>query len=225
MSRASEDAQLKAALAPDAQPGQDKDPEARALVLSQGRAERRGDSLRLKLSGGRILKLFSRPKDCELDNVDRCVNYRFIADLPSRHAFLVDATHYEGGDILLIDDTSGRRTALPGIPIFGPDSQELISIDNCTAYGGDYDLQIWKRAGDHFVITWKHETDALAAPVEKEVASWSRPNRIELRLRSEDWLGHPSRRWSGALVRSGSGWRLEAKTPDDLRLEQAPAQR
>jgi hypothetical protein len=93
------------------------------------------------------------------------------------------------------------------------------------AYGGDYDLQIWKRAGDHFVIAWKHETDALAAPVEKEVASWSQPNRIELRFSSEDWLAHPARHWSGSLVRSHGVWRLDTKAPDDLRPEQVPAPR
>src|SRR6185312_2095026 len=141
-SRATEDAELRLALAPDAQPSPHRDPERRALALSHGRAERRGERLRLKLSGGRILTLRSRPENCELDNVDRCVNYRFIVDLPSRHAFLVDKGYYEGGDILLIDDTTGRSTILPGLPIFGPDSRELISIDNCVAYGGEYDLQI-----------------------------------------------------------------------------------
>jgi hypothetical protein len=203
-------------MAPDASPRPGVDAEGQALGLSGGRAKRMGDALSLKLANGKSLKLSSQPKNCELDNVDHCVIYRFVADLPTRHAYLVDEGYYEGGDILLIDDRTGRRTVLPGIPIFGPTSQELISIDNCVAYGGDYDLQVWKRAGDHFVVEWRHVTEPLTDEVDEEVVSWSDPDRIALRFKSTGSTGGPSYQWSGALVRKQGAWRLEAKVPEDL---------
>jgi len=159
--------------------------------------------------------LKSESAKCADDDAAHCVVYALVADLPTRHAYLVNEGFYEGGNFLLIDDRIGRQTVLPGLPMFSPDSQELLTIDNCVAYGSDLDLQIWKRSGDRFVEEWSHRT--FSDQISEELVRWSSRDRLSLKFSTTELTGKPPVHWLGALVRHGKAWRLEMKLPPTLK--------
>ena len=203
-SRQTEDARLRAALR-----GHVENSEAVALADSGGHARRAGDVLIVKPSKAAEVRFRSAPKRCIDDDVQHCVIYTLVAYLPSRHAYLVDKSLYEGGNGILIDDRTGRETVLPGIPLFSPDSNEVVSTPDCFHYQCRYDLEIWKRTGDHFVFEWGHAAFPSIDEVSIDLDRWDEPDRITASLSGDE----AEASGKAMIVRKGGRWRMDAKMP------------
>jgi hypothetical protein len=217
-SRQTEDARLHMELKPLTP--ERGNPEPAAVAESGGRARRQGNVLSLKISGRARLRLKSESGACVDD--DSCVEYRLVADLPSRHAYLVDKRYPEGGDSILIDDRTGRRTILPGTPLFSPDSQELIAVDNgCLVNGCDHDIEIWKRSGDHFVVEWGRPPDSIKEYPTIDLDRWDQPNRVTASYSTQGFYP-PAARWEVVMLREHGRWRMDEKIPSHLLEESAP---
>jgi hypothetical protein len=217
-SRQTEDARLRTELRPSTP--ERGNPEPAAIAESGGRARRLGNILLLKISGGAPLRLRNESGACVDD--DSCVEYRLVADLPSRHAYLVDKRFPEGGDSILIDDRTGRRTILPGTPLFSPDSQELIAVDNgCLVNGCDHDIEIWKRSGDRFVLEWGHPPYELKEYPTIDLDRWDQPDRPTAWY-STQGFDPPPARWEAVITRRGGRWRMEATVPSHLLDDPVP---
>jgi len=210
--RNAEDQQLRAALSPgpNAQPMAER--EKLILAASHGRARRSGDTLRLKLANGRETKFVSRSKACAADDAEHCIVYSLLAVLPSRHAYLVDETYYEGGGALLIDDRNGRKTDLPGVPMFSPYADEILTINNDVEYEHEFDLQVWKRVRDHYVMEWGHKTLDVQEECSETLLHWDSNDRLTVRFSADSAQPRPVT-WTGTLIRSNGRWRLEMLIP------------
>ena len=192
--------------------------EKNALAASQGRATRNGEALLLRLAGSKPLRLASNTPPCAdtIDlPVDACLQYSLVADLPSRHAYLVAKSGYEGcADLLLIDDRSGRRTNFADVPVFSPDGERLLIQNECEADGSasNNHLEIWRRQSDRWVLEWAYTDEqayaadpALKSIFRSHVLSWQ-GDRIALTFSDSDLARH----WSGTLTRRDGHWVLQA---------------
>jgi hypothetical protein len=196
---------------------------AERAYLAPGRAERHGGELLLFPTAGEKVSFKDRmpaPRDglpvCETSDADTCTGFALVDRSEPAHAFVVERFAYEGGDVLLIDDRSGRSTTLPAKPIFSPDGREylLAPFDEENDVGPN-NLEIWRREGDSAVLEWAHafqqiftEDPGLKEPYQVEEAHWEK-DRIDMTL-SE--LGS-DRRWKASIIRDPRGWRLSAKSP------------
>ncbi len=109
------------------------------------RVQRRGQNLNLQvLDAANITLANNTACPPEGRSEDNCVQYYFLADLPTRHAFLVARNVDSVVDFLLIDDRSGRRVTLRGIPRYSDVSQVFI-VMNCGGPARGNALELYRR--------------------------------------------------------------------------------
>src|ERR1700761_4264777 len=128
--RQAEDAQLSSALAAEYDPQKMVSLEPGVIAASGARSKRDGATLTLNVAQGPAVKLANDESGCEPPNADRtrCYSFSLLADLPSRHAFLVAQSYDEGGKIVMVDDRTGMRTDFTELPRFSPDGTMLLII-------------------------------------------------------------------------------------------------
>jgi hypothetical protein len=190
--------------------------ETQILANAGGRAKRDNANLILNPANGQRLIMADQRAACD-NGADGCESFVLMADLPRNHAFVVQNFYYEGSDIFLIDDRTGKQTMLNGMPTFSPDGTEfLVAPFSDETDVGDNNLEIWHRQGDAWVIEWAHpfklayeEDPNLNELYVTHVVRWDY-NRIALSLFTE---GNPFHPWAGTLTREVDGWHLSAKSP------------
>jgi hypothetical protein len=202
-----EDALLKAAF--DAPYGYDLEKPRELLALAPRRARRMGNDLILTLSGAPPMVLHDDIEGCDT-GARHCDGYWLVADLPSRHFYLMREYYRDSGDYFLVDDRTGHRTDIGFVPIFSPDGRRFLVVDDDHANT----LEIWRRERDSAVPEWSHRAEEMAPPA----SGYPGPYRTNL-----DWQGdsialafsseNPDRSWTGSLTRDAHGWRLTAKRP------------
>jgi hypothetical protein len=104
-----------------------------AMERAGKRAVRVGNSLLVDLDTNSVVELV----DCFNDSSDdSCAVYNLIDWNEHINCFIIDVTYWEGGETLLINATTGRRTYTLGIPIISPNKLKFVSI-GCN-YEPDY---------------------------------------------------------------------------------------
>jgi hypothetical protein len=182
--------------------------EQQVLAAARGRAERQGNQLTLVLLDGRRIEFqscpstpFGPPRNC-------LAEFYLVADLPSRHAYIVCAAHGDRCDVGVIDDRSGRASVLPSIPYFSPDGTELVAVDNGDVFP-DPAIQIWRAESDGWTIEWGRNVADDPVKHETFLTRWTDRNHIVLEFRSA------KHKWPALLKRDQSGWQLTTKWPKD----------
>ena len=144
---------------------------------------------------------------------DNCIGCDLLADLPTRHAFIVQVGYYEGGDVWLIDDRTGQKTVLPAFPEFGPDNSEFITLDNDEAYGEPGSITIWRRQDFGAEVIWHHGAELDQVYHLSKLVHWNEPDQIVLDLWVPNDAYHPETHWPAMVKRRAEGWRLKSTWP------------
>lgn len=184
-----------------------------ALLRAGMHAQRQSRELTVNLLNG-TNRTFENSEDCDkINDTSECRQFFLYAYLPSRHLFLVAEKFYEGGVYLLIDDRGGSVTEISAEPHFGPDEQRFLVIDD-DSYGSEWELQIWRRIGDHAELEWRWMSGEKQAayPAHIDLLRYE-PNDIFLEMHTESDLDHPEKRWHAKLHRATSGWELQMDSP------------
>ena len=207
---AREDAQLNAAVAIENDPGGDfRALEKLVLQTTHARAYR--EDGRLTLFFGDDQQLTIQDHDCSSSRMlaESCVSHYLLADLPSRHAFVVlEKNQLAGGGIWLIDDREGQPTRLPAVPQFGPDDSEFITLDN--RFSNDNpDMTIWQWRDGAAQAVWHHGLDLDPIYHTTALVRWADPDAIYLDL----WCASGPH-WPAVIRRGPDGWRLEVTWPE-----------
>ena len=207
---AREDAQLNAAVAVENDWGDFQALEELVLRTTHARAFREHGLLTLLFGDGRELTFQDQECPRFAQNLVRvCVRYYLLADLPSRHAFVVlEKNQLAGGGIWLIDDREGQPTRLPAVPQFGPDGREFITLDN--RFGNDTpDITIWQWHDGTAQAVWHHGFELDPIYHLTALVRWEDPDAIYLDL----WCASGPH-WPAIVRRGPDGWRLEVTWPE-----------
>jgi hypothetical protein len=162
------------------------------LALAKSVARRDGHKLVLTREDGKTVEIADSPQCAGNDEESLdCVRRVLAAWLPSRHAFVIDERHYEGGAYILVDTRSGAQLRIDSPPHFSPDGSRFATFDKDDENEAD-GVRIWVRHGDGFVSEW----DKQAAV---DFIGWDGNDRLLVKIDGR----------SGAIVRSASGWTLQ----------------
>ena len=202
---AREDAQLNAAVAIENDPGGDfRALEKLVLQTTHARAYREDGRLTLFFGDDHELTFQDQEVRWARNIVGVLVDYYLVADLPSRHAFVV----LTGGEVRIVDDRMGRQTVLPAVPQFGPDGREFITLDN--RFSNDNpDMTIWQWRDGAAQAVWHHGLDLDPIYHTTALVRWADPDAIYLDL----WCASGPH-WPAVIRRGPDGWRLEVTWPE-----------
>ena len=88
--------------------------EAERIAPQADRVSRAGDVLRLALAGGGRFELVNPPGFC--DDAADCDVYSFLGYDDALAAYVVVLSHWESGEVVLVDGRSGRQTRITDLP-------------------------------------------------------------------------------------------------------------
>ncbi len=179
-----------------------------------GRARRQGPRLTLQLSDADNITLTDNltcPPEGRTE--ENCSEYYFLADLPTRNAILVGRNLGGPIDFQLIDNRSGRRQSLPGIPRFSQTSGMFIVL-NCQgakpARGNA--LEIYRRADFEYATVFTLSAAELATHVPMpscQLNSWNN-STLALSFWTAGGDERTAPRVRAELREDTAGWSLDA---------------
>jgi len=207
--RQAEDGELNAAFAAEYETQKMTALEPAVIAASGGRAKREGATLTLNIAQGPAVRLTNDETGCEPPRFEhsKCYDFSLLADLPSRHAFLVAQSYDEGGKVVMIDDRSGTRTDFTELPRFSPDGTLLLVISNDEESDAGL-IQLWSREGDTAKKLW--EVPDTVGAEQAEFVAWN-DDGIQLDLSFTQGDDKPERHRPATLARGKAGWELTFK--------------
>jgi hypothetical protein len=121
-------------------PAQTKDTaELSALKSADGKVSRTGFQLRIRLPAGKTVVL----RDDTTAGMP-FIQHRYTAYLKRIRSHLIELRRYEGGSYLLVDDSTGIKTSIHGVPVISPDTKRFVSMSFDMGAGYDPNLiEIW----------------------------------------------------------------------------------
>ena len=121
-------------------PGQTPDTvEISALKTAEGNVSRSGVQLRIRLPAGRTVIL----RDDTTAGMP-FIQHRYTAYLKRIRSHLIELRRYEGGSYLLVDDSTGIKTRIPGVQVISPDTKRFVSMSFDIGAGCDPNLiEVW----------------------------------------------------------------------------------
>ena len=166
---------------------------------------RKGDTLTLKLDGGKSKAYVSNTAACDGENVDvsKCLVFALLKYFPQVRSFLVEQGYYECGAYLIVSRRTGSETVMYSIPVLSPNGKYLLSIDQSDACDRKYDIAIWSMLTDPPKLEFKYNAKQYE---NWEVTAWENDPQIKLK----GFIGgEASYDQEAELVRSESGWALQ----------------
>jgi hypothetical protein len=101
--------------------------EAAVLVAVPDRALRDGPILKLKLQGGRTLKI----TDCDVEDAceaERFRTHRLAAWWPALGIYVVNVKPYQGGLAYLVSERTGQTTNVVAAPVLSPSGRRALAL-------------------------------------------------------------------------------------------------
>jgi len=171
----------------------------------KGLFTRKGDTLTLKLDGGKSKAYVGNAAACAGDNVDasKCLVFVVLKYFPQTRSFLVERGHYECGAYLFVSQRTGRETVMYSIPDLSPNAKYLISIDQSDACERKYDIAIWSMQKDPPKLEFKYNAKGYE---NWDVTAWENDTHIKLKGFIN---GEAPYDQEAVLVRYEKGWALE----------------
>ncbi|MFZ5778597.1 MAG: hypothetical protein ACOY4R_00130 [Pseudomonadota bacterium] len=114
--------------------------EAAVLAKLADRAQRDGPILKLRLQGGRTLKI----TDCDVEDAceaERFRTHRLAAWWPASGYYVVKVNLYQGGFAYLVSERTGRTTRVVAVPVPSPSGSRAVAM-------GEDELEIIDLSGE-----------------------------------------------------------------------------
>jgi hypothetical protein len=171
----------------------------------KGLFTRKGDTLTLKLDGGKSKTYVGNRAACDGENVDvsKCLVFVVLKYFPRTQSYLIERGLYECGAYLFVSRRTGSETVMSAIPVLSPDAKYLVSIDQSDACDRKYDIAIWSMQTDPPKLEFKYEAKQYE---NWEVAAWENDTHIKMKAFIN---GKTSYDQEAELVRNESGWTLD----------------
>jgi hypothetical protein len=177
----------------------------------KGLFTRKGDTLTLKLDGGKSKTYVGNLGACDGENVDtsKCLVFRVLSYFPATQSYVVERALYECGATLFVSRHTGSETVMDEIPVLSPNAKYLRSIDQSDACDRKYDIAIWSMQTDPPKLEFKYQAKQYE---NWEVKVWENDTHIQMKA----WInGETSYDQEAELARNESGWTLELGSKTD----------
>jgi hypothetical protein len=171
----------------------------------KGLFTRKGDTLTLKLDGGKSKTYVGNRAACNGESVDvsKCLVFVVLKYFPPTQSYLIERGLYECGAYLFVSRRTGSETVMYAIPVLSPNAKYLLSIDQSDACDRKYDIAIWSMQTDPPRLEFKYEAKQYE---NWEVAAWENDTRIKMKAFIN---GRTSYDQEAELVRKENGWTLD----------------
>jgi hypothetical protein len=179
----------------------------------KGLFTRVGDTLTLKLDGGKSKSYVGNAAACDGENVDadKCLVFNVLRYFPQTRSYLVVRGYYECGVYLFVSRRTGSETVMQEIPVLSPNAKYLLSIDQSDGCDRKYDVAIWSLQTDPPRLDFKYQAKGYE---NWEVKAWRDDTHIDMKA----WInGKTSYDQEAELVRKDSGWTLNLGRKTDRR--------
>jgi hypothetical protein len=171
----------------------------------KGLFTRKGDTLTLKLDGGKSKTYVGNLAACDGENVDaaKCLAFKVLRYFPQTQSYLVEKGFYECGAYLFVRRHTGSETVMHEIPVLSPNAKYLLSIDQSDGCDREYDIAIWSMQKDPPSLEFKYQAKQYE---NWEVKGWENDTHIKMKA----WVnGKTSYDQEAELVRKDNGWTLD----------------
>ncbi len=179
----------------------------------KGLFTRKGDTLILRLDGGKSTTYVGNLAACDGENVDpsKCLVFRVLSYFPQTQSYLVEKAFYECGVYLFVNRHTGSETVMHAIPVLSPNAKYLLSIDQSDACDRKYDIAIWSMQTDPPKLEFNYQAQQYE---NWEVTDWENDTHFKMK----GWInGKTSYDQEAELVRTASGWALQLGRKTDRR--------
>ncbi len=186
-------------------------------AYNTGRARRQGGRMTLLLADAEAITLTDNLTcPAEGRTEENCAEYYFLADLPTRNAFIVARNLGGAIDFQLYDNRNGRRQTLRGIPRFSQTSNAFVVV-NCPGAGAARGnaVEVYRRGDNEFTSVFELSAAELASHVPMPSCSLNSWNNSTLSLSFWSAGGDEQKapRTRAELREETAGWSLEAPWP------------
>ncbi len=129
--------------------------------------------------------------------------YSFTGYYKDAKLFLVSAGFYEGHALYIINEKTGEKTTVWGVPVFSPDLKKFVcvSMDMEAGYSPN-GIQIWEKRGNSFVK--KYEKSLEWGPADPE---WKNNKNIKL-IKYERTKNCSYMKFNAYISGNGKSWVL-----------------
>ena len=172
--------------------------ELSALRTVEGKVSRAGFQLAIRLPAGNSVVL----KD-DMTAGMPFIQHRYTAYLKRIHSHLIELRRYEGGSYLLVDDSTGMKTRIPGVPVISPDAKRFVSMSFDMGAGYDPNLiEVWNVEARKPHKEFSFESESWGP----SDAAWRDPATVDFTQNSFVGSFDSFRKMPARLIHKGSGW-------------------
>jgi hypothetical protein len=174
------------------------------ISASEGRAQRVGPKLILKLANGQTITFADEDKcDGGAMRDPRCVIRRFAGYDGRIRMFLVSNVYWEWGDYDLVSEVTGSDVKLPKDPHFSP-AGGLFVVVSARECCGENVIQMWRTRGGYSNLEWQHVPRGYAL---YNFRTWIDEDHVSLTVILH--AGNGLQELPAALVYRNPGWHIE----------------
>ena len=124
--------------------------EAREIAKTEGRVQRRGQRLTIRLGNGQTTEFVNDTSDS-----GSARRYVYAGYLPSIRHHVVDVTYYEGGAVELLHEHTGATTDVHGFPAVAPGGRRIATASLDLEAGYDPNrIRVWRVTDTHLELEW-----------------------------------------------------------------------
>jgi len=165
---------------------------------------RTGDTLILKLDGGKSKAYVGNVAACDANaDTSGCVAFMLLGYFPQTQSYLVAKAFFECGDYLFVSRRTGSETVMRAMPVLSPNAKYLLSIDQSDACDRNYDIAIWSMQTDPPKLEFNYQAKQYE---NWQVTAWEDDAHLKLKAFIN---GKPPYDQEAELVRIASGWVLQ----------------
>jgi hypothetical protein len=172
----------------------------------KGLFTREGDTLILRLNGGKSKTYVGNRAACDGDNVhpEKCIVFRVVRYFPQTQSYLVERALYECGYYLFVNRRTGSEIVTSEIPMLSPNAKYLLSIDQSDACDRKYDIAIWSLHTDPPTLEFKYHAKQYE---NWQVEAWENDALIKMK----GWINGETLSYDqdAVLLRKGKSWILD----------------
>ena len=186
--------------------GPEYETERRAIAGAPRRVTRTPGMLRITARNGRVESFTDATA-----HPDSHVVHFYTQFLPTIDAHVVRAQYYEGWGYALVNDSTGRITAIEAVPVIAPGNERFVvaSLDLDANYNAN-SIEIWRVIADSVAREFAADGGDVWGP---DSVVWISPDTVRFVRTVRNRADYTDAYFTHIIARRDSGWEIEPLIP------------